>query len=206
MSGPAESRRRATERRVLLVAILLTLFSEVPATSAARAWRIDPANSAVTFRVRHLVISTVPGRFHEFTGRVVAPTEDFCGAEVEAVIQVASLDTGSRDRDEHLLSESFFDAENHPELSFAGKAECASGSQLLIGNLTMRGVRRPIELALEFGGRATMFGRERAAFEARGRLDRFDYNVSWNQLLETGEVMVGREVEIVLNMELVALD
>ena len=191
-----------------LVAIVAFAAASIllPHSALASTWRIDAANSAAQFRVKHFVISTISGSFREIGGQVDSPTSgSFDGATVEAVLKAESIDTGNRSRDEHLGEADFLDTETFPELMFRGKAERVSDTNnyLIKGHLTLKGVTHPVILKAEFLGRVKAMNRDRAAFRATTSIDRFDYGVHYDQVLETGGLVVGREIKIELDIELV---
>jgi len=164
------------------------------------SWLVDPAHSAVEFRVKHMVIETVKGRFREFDGAIVAGAEP----TISGSIRVASLETLHEERDVHLRSADFFDVERHPEISFEASGLQFNGDDgrfTLPGELTIKGVTRPITLDGELQGTGIApDGSERIALALRGQLDRSDYGLTWNRLLETGNVLVGDTVELFLDV------
>jgi len=169
-------------------------------------WEIDSSHSGIHFSVRHLVIAKVRGKFARWTGSLAVPEGDLDRASVEVTIDASSIDTGVADRDTHLKSADFFDVATYPELHFkSGRIERLGGDDLrLTGELTIHGVTREVELAVESTGR-TMdpWGNERLGFEAKTSVNRKDFGLTWNQVLETGGVMVGDKVEIELELEAV---
>jgi polyisoprenoid-binding protein YceI len=164
------------------------------------AWSVDPAHSTIEFRVKHMMIQTVRGRFRDFDGAIVAGEEP----SVSGSIRVASLDTLQAERDAHLRSADFFDAERYPEIAFQAAGMQFNGDDshfALFGALTIKGVTRPIVLDGELHGVVVDGdGRERVALALRGRLDRADYGLVWNRVLETGGVLVGDTVDITLDV------
>jgi len=168
-------------------------------------WTIDPAHSHVEFAVKHLMISTVRGRFGELTGQVTAD-EDLRDAEVEASIDIASIDTRQADRDTHLRSADFFDAENHPTMTFKSTRvePQGDGGLRVAGNLTIKGITKEVVLSVMPEGRGKdPWGGERAGFTATTKINRRDFGLTWNQALETGGVVVGDEIKISIDTELV---
>jgi polyisoprenoid-binding protein YceI len=169
-------------------------------------WSLDPSHTSVDFGVRHLMISTVRGRFGGVHGSVTVPGGDAMKARVDVTIDAASIDTGLGQRDDHLRSADFFDVTRFPKLSFKSKRVERSGdsSLRLVGDLTIRDVTREIGLEVhELGTVRDPWGGERAGFSARGRLNRRDFGLNWNQALEAGGVLVGEDVAITLEAELV---
>jgi polyisoprenoid-binding protein YceI len=169
-------------------------------------WEIDSGHSGIHFSVRHLVVAKVRGQFTRWSGTVQAPEGDLSRGTVEVVIDASSIQTGVSDRDAHLRSADFFDVEQHPEIRFRStRVEPASrGALRLWGELTIRGVTREVALEVEYAGRAQdPWGNERAGYSARTSIDRSDYGLTWNQVLETGGVMVGDRIEIEIEVEAV---
>jgi polyisoprenoid-binding protein YceI len=162
-------------------------------------WTVDPAHSAIGFSVKHLMIATVRGRFKTFDARLHLDTAAPERARVEAEIEVASVDTGLADRDNHLRSNDFFLAAEYPKITFVSKRIERTGDKTarITGDLTIRGVTREAVLEAEHEGTIKdPWGRTRVAFRATTTIDRHDYGVAWNQLLEAGGVLVGDKVRI----------
>ncbi len=161
-------------------------------------WTIDPSHTTVEFVAKHMMITTVKGRFTEFDGTIVADEADIGSSSVEVTMQAASLDTRSEQRDAHLRSPDFLDVEHYPEVTFRSTAVRGSKEAFkLDGDLTIRGVTRPITLDVEFGGEGKdPWGGTRASFSATGKFDRRDYGLTWNVALETGGILVSNEVKI----------
>jgi polyisoprenoid-binding protein YceI len=169
-------------------------------------WNIDQAHSAIGFSVRHLGIATVRGRFREFGG-FLETGRDGQPLSLEVTIEAASVDTNQADRDRHLRSADFFDAERYPRLSFRSTAirSAGPGGYDIAGDLTIRGVTRPVRFSAEAAqALADPWGNRRLAGEASGVIDRREWGLVWNQLLETGGFMVSDEVKFHLEIEAVA--
>jgi polyisoprenoid-binding protein YceI len=170
------------------------------------SWSVDPAHSTVEFRVRHMMIQTVHGRFREFEGAIVGGDDP----SVDGAIKVASLDTLNEERDAHLRSPYFFDVERFPAIGFhaVGMHFDRDGCHFALpGELTIKGVTRPILLGGELrGSGADGDGGERLALALRGQLDRSDYGLGRNRVLETGGVLVGDTVELALDVAAVRVD
>jgi len=170
------------------------------------SWSVDPAHSTIEFRVKHMVIQTVKGRFRDFDGAIVAGEEP----SISGSIRVASLDTLQAERDAHLRSPDFFDAERYPEIGFHAAGMRFNGDDshfALSGELTIKGVTCPIVLDGELHGTVVDGdGRERVALALRGQLDRADYGLVWNRVLETGSLLVGDTVDLVLDVAAVRAD
>ena len=173
---------------------------------AETAWKIDAAHTTVEFAVRHMMIATVKGHFTDVQGTVITIGDDPTTATVEVTIPAASINTRNEQRDAHLRSADFLDAENYPTITFRSTGvERAGGDKLrLHGDLTIRGTTLPLTLDVTIGGRGKdPWGGERSAFSATGRINRQDFGLRWNQALETGGVLVADEVKISVDVELV---
>ena len=174
------------------------------ARTATSTWTIDKAHSAVEFAVKHLMISTVKGQFREFEGTLRLDEEAPERSSVDASIGVASIDTNVADRDAHLRSDDFFNAERYPTITFRStRVERLDDSRFrLYGDLTIRDVTREVVLDGEYAGRINdPWGGERAAFDAETTISRKEFNVRWNQVIEAGGVAVGNSVRITLHIE-----
>jgi len=167
-------------------------------------WNIDASHSSVAFVARHLVVSKVRGRFDAFEGAITI-AEDPLQSKVDATIQVGSINTSDEGRDGHLKSPDFFDAEQFPTITFTTTSVAAKGSDYVVtGDLTIKGNTKPVELELEFGGvEADPWGGTRAGFSAETEINRKDWGLEWNMVLETGGVMVGEKIKIQLEIEAV---
>lgn len=171
---------------------------------AKNNWNVDPTHTGIHFSVRHMVVAKVRGRFSKYSVDLKLDGEDLTQSTVTATIDAASIDTGTAQRDDHLRSPDFFDAEKYPELRFQStRIERVSDEQYrLVGNLTIRDTTREVTFDVEYGGRAKdPWGNERAGFFAKGSIDRKDFGLGWNQVLETGGVLVGDKVELELELE-----
>jgi polyisoprenoid-binding protein YceI len=173
---------------------------------ATERWEIDASHSGIQFSVRHLVIAKVRGHFTRWSGTLLVPDGDFAQATVDAVIDASSIETGVADRDTHLRSADFFDVAAHPEITFTASRFEPRGEVdgRLFGTLTIKGISRAVTLDVERHGRAKdPWGNERAAFSARTSVDRTDFGLVWNQVLETGGVVVGERVDLEIEIEAV---
>ena len=181
-------------------------MSTAAATATRTTWNIDASHSQVEFAVKHMMIATVRGRFADVKGTVVTDDSDPAAAEVDVVIDVNSIDTREARRDAHLKSADFFDAETFPRITFKStRVSGAGGDQFkLVGDLTIHGVTREVTLDVTSEGRAKdPWGGERAGYSAVARVNRKDFGLTWNQALETGGFIVGDEIKISLDLELV---
>ena len=168
-------------------------------------WIIDPAHSEVQFKVRHLVISTVTGSFKNFEGKLISDKEDFSDAKISFSASIDSIETNNAQRDGHLKSPDFFDAASYPKLSFESTSLSAKSESeyLLKGNLTLKGVTRPVELIADHGGIGKdLYGNTVAAFELSGKINRQDFGLTWSALTEAGGAVVSDEIKLHINIEL----
>jgi polyisoprenoid-binding protein YceI len=175
-----------------------------PETTTAQKWAIDPAHTEVQFKVKHLVISTVTGKFNQFEGTLNSETEDFDGADAAFSIDVNSVSTNSEDRDNHLRSNDFFAAEEYPKITFEnGRLKKVKDDQYTMsGDMTIRGTTRPVTLNVVYNG--TMkdpWGNMKAGFEITGKLNRKDYGLTWNTITEAGGMLVGEDVKLEINAQ-----
>jgi polyisoprenoid-binding protein YceI len=186
----------------------MTTATALPITEIATKWQLDPAHSNVEFAVRHLMIATVKGRFGDMTGSVTLNPDNPFDVNVDVTIDTTSIDTRQAQRDAHLRSADFFNVEQWPAIQFRGNRieGNADGEFKLYGDLTIRDVTRPIvlEVTKEGEGRDP-WGGTRAAFSAKGKIDRRDFGLTWNQALETGGVVVGDEIKISIDAEFTAV-
>src|SRR5688500_18091136 len=169
-------------------------------------WNLDPAHSEIGFKVKHMMISNVSGSFGNFDVSVETEKNDFTTASVIFTADLNSISTGNADRDNHLKSADFFDAENHPTLRFVSTKfeKQADEEYLLYGNLTIREITRPVLFEVDFGGIGKdPWGNEKAGFEVKGKINRTDFKLNWNAALETGGVLVGEEVKLHAGIQLV---
>jgi len=180
-------------------------------TSAAQAsqisggtWTIDTVHTHVGFSVKHMMVTTVRGQFRKYSGTVRLDPKDFTRSTFEGEIDVASIDTGVADRDNHLRSNDFFDAPSHPKITFKSSRieKKGEGEYVVHGDITIRGVTKPIALDVEYLGTSkNPYGKTVAGVSAHGTLNRKDFGVSFNALLETGGVAVGEKVKLEVEVE-----
>ncbi|MEX2571456.1 MAG: YceI family protein [Gemmatimonadota bacterium] len=183
--------------------------AETQVTRGVETWAVDPTHSHVEFTVKHMMITTVKGRFGG-VGGVVRTNESDAGAwAIDIEIDTASVDTGAEQRDAHLRSADFFDVASHPRLTFRGGPVRAAFSEpgdqfALAGELTIRGTTRDVELVVTYDGRGPdPWGGERMSFSASTTIDRRDFGLTWNQGLEAGGVLVGTDIRVNLDVQLV---
>jgi polyisoprenoid-binding protein YceI len=169
-------------------------------------WKIDPAHSEIQFKVKHLMITTVTGYFRKFDAEVETETGDFDTAKrIEFIADINSIDTNNEQRDTHLKSPDFFNGEEHAELRFSGKKyEAGENSAKLFGDLTIRGVTKPITLKVEYGGNVVdPYGQIKAGFTIEGKLSRKEFGLTWSAVTEAGSVVVSDEIRIHAEIQLV---
>lgn len=177
------------------------LFSATAAFAAS--YTVDNVHSQVHFKVDHLMISSVRGEFNDYTASIEADPATRTVTAVKAAIKTASIDTRNEKRDEHLRSPDFFNAAEHPEMTFESTRVVGKGDDITVyGNLTIRGTTREIALKGSFAGEVKdPWGNTKAGFEAKGKINRQDFGLTWNKVLETGGLVVGDDVEIGLEIE-----
>ena len=174
-----------------------------PSDLTPGTWTIDAAHSSVAFSVKHLMISKVRGSFSGFSGTVTVP-EDRLATTVEVTIDPATVNTADANRDAHLKNGDFFDAEQFPSWKFVSKSIRVDGNDyILAGDLTMRGVTKPVDLEVEFEGVSKdPWGNIKAGFSAQGEVNRKDFGMEYNAALETGGVLIGEKVKLSFDIEL----
>lgn len=166
---------------------------------ATTKWVLDPLHSEVQFKVKHLVISTVTGFFRKFEGELSTENDNFSNASVSFSLDVNSIDTNQEARDTHLKSAEFFDAEQYPAITF--KSTSFDGEELK-GDLTIKGITKPVTLEVEHGGTATDFyGNTKAGFEVTGKINRKDFGLTWDGVTEAGSVVVGEDIKLIINVQ-----
>ena len=187
-------------KKIITISIATIFAAQI---AAAATYQIDPVHSQVEFSVDHLVVFKVNGAFNEYQGEIEADSASKSLTSTKAEIKVASIDTREPKRDGHLLSADFFDAENHPLMTFASKRVEGSGENItVVGDLTIRGTTKEVELKGSFRGENTdPWGNVRAGFSASTTINRHDYGLSWNKALETGGFVVGDDVTIRLEVQ-----
>ncbi|WP_283640684.1 YceI family protein [Mesonia mobilis] len=171
---------------------------------ATTKWILDPSHSEVSFKVKHMMISTVTGHFDEFEASIETEQEDFKNAEMRFSAKVDSINTKNSDRDAHLKSEDFFNAAAHPELSFTSTA---FDGEKLTGKITLRGVTKEITLEVDYNGIVEdPYGQTKAGFEFTGSLNRKDFGLSWSAVTEAGNVVVSDKVKLIVNAQFIKQD
>ncbi|MEZ4774139.1 MAG: YceI family protein [Bacteroidia bacterium] len=190
------------------LSILTTIFVlGLSTVFAQKTWNADASHSNINFTVTHMVISEVDGSFKEFNATAVTKGEGFENAEISFTAKTASINTANDQRDEHLRSVDFFDAATYPEITFKSKSftKAADGKYTLVGDLSMHGITKEVTLnVVNKGTVKDPWGNERSGFKLSGTINRFDYGLKWNMALEAGGLVVGEEIQINCNIELVA--
>ena len=187
--------------RFAVIALLISFIS----ITAQTKWNVDKAHSKVMFSVTHLVISEVTGEFKDFTGSIESSKDDFTDAKIDFTVDVNSINTDNDQRDKHLKSDDFFNAEKFPQITFKGKSlkKVKGNEYKLTGDFTMRDVTKQITLDVVYNGTVKdPWGNTKAGFKIIGKVDRFDYNLKWNALIEAGGAVVGKVVTMTVNLEL----
>ncbi|TVQ66240.1 MAG: polyisoprenoid-binding protein [Balneolaceae bacterium] len=172
--------------------------------STVTKWVIDPTHSEINFKVKHLVISTVTGTFNSFSGSMETENEDFTGASVRFDADIDSIDTNNPDRDTHLKSDDFFNAEAFPKMSFVSSdfVKNSDSSYTLTGDLTIRNITKTVSLDVVYGGTVVdPYGQTKAGFEAEGAINRKEFGLQWSAVTEAGNLVVSDEVRLLLNVQ-----
>jgi polyisoprenoid-binding protein YceI len=194
-------------------AILVTAFkSETPvialpeqgtATRAVSKWAIDKAHTNVKFTVTHMVVSEVDGSFKVYDGSIEHTKPDFSDAKVNFTVDVNSVNTDNENRDKHLKSDDFFNAEKYPTMKFESTSMKSLGGNKyqLNGNLTIRDITKPVTFDVTYGGRLDSQRGAKTGFKAKTTINRFDYNLKWDRATEAGSLVVGKDVDVTINTE-----
>jgi polyisoprenoid-binding protein YceI len=181
------------------------MTAETP-TAVRTVWGFDPAHTSIEFKTKHMMVTTVKGQFNEVTGQILGDIEDPTNAEIDVEIQAASIDTRNEQRDAHLRSPDFLDAETYPTITYKSTRIERVGNEKfkVYGNLTIRGVTREIDLDATVNGHGrTPFGTEVVGVSCEGTLNRKDFGLTWNVALETGGWLVGDTLKLDLEIEAV---
>lgn len=184
-------------------AVILVLFA-VLSLNAQTKWTTDKAHSKAQFTVTHLIISEVTGEFKTFDVNVQASKDDFSDAKIDFSADIASINTDNEKRDAHLKSDDFFNAEKFPKMTFKGKSmkKIDEKNYKLVGDLTIRDVTKEITLDVIYNGTIQAWGQTKAGFKIKGEVNRLDYNLKWNALMEAGGAVVSKTVYITIDLEL----
>ncbi len=171
-------------------------------------WAIDPMHSEVQFKIKHLVISTVTGSFKKFDGKMVTEGNDFSNAQVNFTMDVKSIDTNQAQRDGHLQGNDFFESDLYPEIKFQSTSFTKENlnNYKMIGNLTIKGVTKPVALDVEYGGfEKDMYGNFKHGFEVTGKVNRREFGMTYNALTEAGGLTLGEDIKLSANIQVVKM-
>ena len=185
--------------------IAILLLAAASFSFAQTNWSIDKSHSKIGFSVTHLVITEVEGKFKNFEAKITTANENFDGASIEFTADVNSIDTYNEKRDQHLMSDDFFNAEKFPKLIFKSKSfkKVDDKNYKLVGDLTIRDITKEVTLDAKYGGTITdPWGNTKAGFKINGDINRFDYGLKWDAAIETGGLVVSKEVKLIINLEL----
>ena len=172
---------------------------------ATTKWTIDPTHSEIGFKVKHMMFTNVSGKFDTYEGTIETEENDFTTAKISFSADINSVDTRNTDRDNHLKSGDFFDAANHPKLTFAGKSftKVNDHNYELTGDLTIKGIAKEVKLPVEFSGlMQDPWGNTKVGLNIESKINRKDWGLNWNAALETGGVLVGEEVKLIIDLQL----
>jgi polyisoprenoid-binding protein YceI len=164
-------------------------------------WSIDPTHSEIEFKVKHMMISTVSGSFSDFDAAIEAEDDTFKNAKFSFTAKIESISTKNDDRDTHLKSDDFFNAEKYPQLTFKSKS---FDGETMVGDMTIRDVTKEISLQVDFNGIVEdPYGQTKAGFEATGTINRKDFNLNWNAVTEAGNIVVSDKVRLIANLQFI---
>ena len=174
-------------------------------TMATTKWAIDPTHSEIGFKVKHMMFTNVSGKFDSYEATIITDEDNFENASIEFSADINSINSNNADRDNHLKSGDFFDVENHPKLTFKATSFTKKGDDFeLVGDLTLRGVTKPVKLEAEFSGlMKDPWGNTKAGLNISGKINRKDWGLNWNSALEAGGVLVGEEVRLNIELQLI---
>lgn len=170
-------------------------------TAVKTNWKVDPTHSEIEFKVKHMMISTVSGSFGKFDGEIKAADESFKDAKFKFSAEIDSISTKNNDRDTHLKSDDFFNAEQHPRLIFESKS---FDGEKMVGDMTIRDVTKEVTLDVDFNGIADdQYGQTKAGFEATGSINRKDFGLNWSAVTEAGSIVVSDKVRLIANLQFI---
>ena len=194
------------KKTILILSSFILIFTSINAQETN--WAFDKTHSKIQFDVTHMVISEVSGQFQEYEGTVVTSKEDFSDARIDFSIDVKSIDTDNEDRDKHLHSADFFDIEKYPKITFKSKSMKKTGENQfkLTGDYTMHGVTKEIALDVKYGGTVKdPYGNIKAGFKITGIINRADFGLKYNSVMDSGGMLIGEEVTITCKIELIKI-
>ncbi len=189
-------------KKIYLASVLL--FAFVINASAQTTWAVDKNHSTIGFTIDHMVISEVDGKFDDFEGSLTASKDDLTDAKITFTAKTASINTGVDRRDGHLRSGDFFDVEKFPEMTFTSKSfkKISDGKYLMSGDLSMHGITKSVSLDVKFNGTVDTGKGMKAGFKVSGVINRKDWGLTWNNVIESGGVAVGEEVTLDIKLEM----
>ena len=171
-------------------------------TNAQTTWNIDKSHTSIRFSALHMVVTEVDGNFKTFDGKVLSTSDDFANASIEFSADASSINTGNERRDGHLRSDDFFNAEKYPKVSFNGNLVKEGSKYFLVGDFTMRDITKPIKFETRYNGVIQGRRGRKAGFKITGSINRFDYGLKYNSLIEAGGMVVSETIDITCNVEL----
>ena len=186
---------------IILTLVIFPIFN----VAAQDKWVVDPSHSSIQFAIDHLVISEVTGSFNTFQGNLTMTGDDFTTAKLSGEIEANSVDTKNGQRDGHLKAPDFFDVANHPKITFESLSikKVGDTKYSMKGKITIKGITKEITMEVIYKGTAKFMGQTKTGIKATGTIDRTEFGLKYSSMLETGGAVVGKEVEIILNFELV---
>lgn len=189
-------------KKPIILTLIFVFISFI--SFAQNKWKIDPVHSGIQFDVTHLVVSTVTGKFAEFSGTVESQDDSFENAKVKANLEVKSIDTENLTRDKHLKQDDFFNAEKYPQIKFESDffKKVADKEYLVTGDLTIRDVTKKVSMKATHTGTITIGDKVVSGFKVNFTINRFEFNLKWDDTLDSGSLVVGEDVNISMNLEL----
>ena len=186
------------------LSVLAFLFISIQSNAQATKWTVDKSHSNVNFTVTHMTISEVEGTFKIFEGNVEHTKPDFSDAKINFQVDIASVNTENENRDNHLKGDDFFNAAQFPTMKFSSTSMKPLGNNKyqLSGNLTIRDITKPVVFEVSYGGTVNTSRGKKSGFKAKTTINRFDYNLKWDRATEAGGLVVGKDVEIQINLEM----
>ncbi len=189
-----------------IISLFLIGYGIIPVIAQSQIWKIDPVHSSVRFSVKHMLITEVVGQFKEYDATLTTSKADFSDAKLEATINIQSIDTDNEKRDAHLNSEDFFYSEKYPKISFKSNSveQIDEKTFRIKGDLTIRGITKTVVFETSYGGTITdPYGNSRSGWQASTTVNRFDFGLKWNQVMETGGLLVGEEIKINIDAQFI---
>ncbi len=190
----------------IFISVCLIAIGTIPLNAQSQTWKIDPAHSSIRFSVKHMVITSVIGQFKEYDATLVTSKSDYSDAKLEVTIDTRSVDTGEKDRDLSLISEDFFNVEKFPGMTFKSRSmiQIDEKNYKLTGELTLLGVKRTVVLETSYGGTIVdPYGNTRSGWQALTTINRFDFGMKRRRFLDTGGLIAGEEIDIIIDAEFI---